>query len=189
MKNIIILTGAMSLFVFSSCNMQVKKERIEKIDSLGVHLNYVQEQIDQVDPDLVEQRISEINHLSTWVWDNVKDTLPKTQGLAFGDLMRTTKYLKKTQSYYMEVSQEYSYSQDQLSSLRKDVENSFYSEEEFKGYFKTEARSIAALVEATDKLVSSYESSNGRYQTYKPTVDGMVDSIKAVIYSDEPIRK
>lgn len=189
MKNIVVILSALSLITFSSCNMQVKKERLEKIDSLGVHLNYVGEQLQSLDEQLLENRRSEIDHLSTWVWDNVEDTLPKKQGLAFGDLMRTTKYIKKAQSQYNEVSDEYNYSQEQLKTLRKDVENSFYSEEEFKGYFQTEARSIDALVKASDELKSNYDYSNSRYEKYKPTVDGLVDSIKAVIYSDEPVRK
>jgi peptidoglycan hydrolase CwlO-like protein len=189
MKNFLFIFAAIGLVSLSACNRQVKKERIQRIDSLGVHLNYVGERLQELDEQLLENRRSEIDHLSSWVWDNVEDTLPKKQGLAFGDLMRSTKYLKKTQSQYKEVADEYNYSQEQLKTLRKDVENSFYSEEEFNGYFRTEARSIDALVKASDELKTNYEYSNERYEKYKPTVDALVDSIKAVIYSDEPIRK
>lgn len=84
---------------------------------------------------------------------------------------------------YGEVSRELQYSQKQLENLRKDVKESFYSEEEFAGYFKTEARSIGNLVNATDELKEKYASSNGRYAALKPVLNEIVDSIKSVIYA------
>jgi hypothetical protein len=185
----ILTTIVLGIFTLSSCNHAVKEERIQKIDSLNVHLNYVLSSIDKIDPQLLENRIAEIDQLSNWLWENVADTLPKKPGMAMGDLIRTNKYLKQSLSRYNDITKESSYSRDQLAALKKDVENSFYSDEEFSGYFSTEASSITELVKATDELNYKYEYSTGRYEKNKPLVDSMIDSIKAVIYSNEPIGK
>ena len=87
----------------------------------------------------------------------------------------------------MQVKTELKYSEKQLQKLRTDVENSFYSDEEFEGYFKTEAQAIEKLVNASDELAATYESVNAQYDYTKPKVDAIVDSIKAIIYSPEPI--
>ena len=81
------------------------------------------------------------------------------------------------------------FSKKQLETLRNDVKNSFYSEEEFSGYFNTESQSIAKLVDATDELKSKYEMSDTRFTKFKPLAKGIIDSIKTVIYGSEPVSK
>lgn len=192
MKNFLLPVFSLFLAILvtlSSCNQAVKEERLQKIDSLNVHLNYVFSSVEKIDPQLLDNRITEIDQMSSWVWENVEDTLPKKPGMAMGDLIRTNKYLKQSRSRYNDVLKEAGYSKEQLEALKKDVENSFYSDEEFKGYFNTEAQSVAELVKATDELNYKYEYSSARYEKNKPIVDVMIDSIKAVIYSNEPIRK
>ncbi len=166
-----------------SCNQQVTEERLQRIDSLGIHLNYVSETLNDVDSVMLMNRIGDVDRTSTWVYDNVTDTLERKPGLAFGDFQRSKKYLMQALARYGEVSRELQYSQKQLENLRKDVKESFYSEEEFAGYFKTEARSIGNLVNATDELKEKYASSNGRYAALKPVLNEIVDSIKSVIYA------
>jgi len=85
------------------------------------------------------------------------------------------------------VNNELRYSRKQLDNLRKDVKGSFYSEEEFNGYFNTESSSIANLVSATDELKDKFEMSDSRYRELKPKMTAVVDSIKSIIYADEPI--
>lgn len=189
MKRYLLFFGLLSAVLFSACNSEVKKERLQRIDSLGVHLNYVNETLEEVDSAMLQNRINEIRKTSDWVYDNITDTLPKKPGLAFGDYLRTNKYLGQALSRYDEVKRELNYSERQVKTLRTDVENNFYSEEEFEGYFRTEAESVASLVSATDELKSRYDYSKERYNKFKPVVKDMVDSLKNVIYGSEPIAK
>jgi len=182
-----ILYIALLAFSFTSCDSSIKKERNQRIDSLGVHLNYVEETLAQLDSVLIENRLDDIKETSRWLADNATDTLNKKAGLAVSDFMRSGKFLGQAKSRYQEVSKELRYSKKQLETLRADVKNSFYSDEEFRGYFNTESQSIAQLVSATEKLKEKYEMSNGFFAQQKPTVKEALDSIKAIIYGSEPV--
>lgn len=172
-----------------SCNQQVKEERLKRIDSLGIHLNYVSESLSEIDSALLTNRINDIERTSTWIYDNVTDTLDRSPGLAFGDFIRSKKYLNQSVGRFGEVSSELRYSEKQLENLRRDIKENFYSDEEFEGYFKTESRSIANLVGAVDELKNKYVSSNDQYMRLKPRITKIVDSIKSVIYASEPITR
>lgn len=178
-----------TLAATTSCNMQVKKERLARIDSLAVHLNYVREQLQSVDSIMIVNRTRDIGQTSAWVYENITDTLASKEGISFGDYMRVKKYYGKALGRYSEVSKELRYSEDQLKTLREDVSNNFYSEEEFNGYFNTEATSIKSLVRACDELMEIYASSNNKYERSKTEVVKMIDSVKSIIYASEPIAK
>ena len=171
----------------TSCNSATKKERLERIDSLGIYLNYVEETIAEFDSAVIENRITDINQSNQWLGDNITDTLGRVEGLAIGDFFRTGKFLGQAKARYNEVSKELRYSKKQVETLRNDVRNSFYGEEEFNGYFNTESQSIAKLVDATDELKSKYEISDTRFKKFKPLAKGIIDSIKTVIYGSEPV--
>ena len=181
---IAILAGSLS-----SCNSGVKKERNQRIDSLGIHLNYVEETLAQLDSVLIEIRLVDINQTSSWLSDNVTDTLYRKAGIAAGDFIRSGKFLDQAKSRYHEVSKELRFSKKQLETLRADVKKNFYSEEEFRGYFNTEAQSISKLVSATDELKEKYEKSNEFFARQKPLVKEAVDSVKAIIYGAEPVSR
>lgn len=189
MKRLIAPFAILTLIASTSCNQAVKQERVTRIDSLGVHLNYVGEVLNDVDSQMIWNRISDVDQTSAWVYDNVTDTLERKAGLTFGDFVRSKKYLTQALTRYGEVGRELRYSERQLATLRKDVENSFYSEEEFAGYFRAESRSVAKLVEATDELKTKYELSDEKYVRLKPQVKAIVDSIQSVIYANEPISR
>ncbi|NQV54097.1 MAG: hypothetical protein HQ500_13005 [Flavobacteriales bacterium] len=184
MRTFALLLTSISLAAsLVSCNQQVKEERLQRVDSLGIHLNFVAETLHDFDSVMLMNRIGDVDRTSTWVYDNVTDTLDRKPGIAFGDFQRTKKYLTQALTRYGEVSRELRYSEQQLENLRKDVKESFYSEAEFAGYFKTESRSIGNLVNATDELKEKYDSSNGQYTALKPMLNEIVDSIKSVIYA------
>lgn len=177
------------LLSITSCNSTVKKERLQRIDSLGIHLNYVEETLSQLDSVLIDNRITDINQTSSWLLDNATDTLNRKSGIAIGDYLRSAKYLGQAKARYAEVSKELRYSKKQLDMLRADVKGSFYSAEEFRGYFNTEAQSIAKLISATDELKEKYQTSNEFFENNKPLAKQAIDSIKAIIYGSEPVSK
>lgn len=187
MKYVVFMSVSLML-ALSSCNNQVEKERLSKIDSLGTHLNHVREVVTAVDSALIVRRLDEMNHTGEWLLDNLTDTLDRQTGLVVGDYLRCQKFYRKSMDRYKLVRNELEYSEKQLQNLRTDVKNSFYSEEEFKGYFETEATSVERLVNATDELEGTYEAVNQQYQKFKPSVTEILDSIKSVIYSSEPAR-
>jgi hypothetical protein len=177
------------LISLSSCNQKIKEARLAQIDSLGTHLNHVHEVVNSVDTNLIVNRMSEITRNGDWLLENITDTLAAKPGIELGDYLRSKKFYGKAFSKYGEVKAELIYSEKQLTALRNDVKNKFYSDEEFGGYFRTEAESIKALVAATDNLENSYGSLNEQYQFSKPRITGILDSIKNIVYSSEPITK
>jgi len=178
---------ALSVITMTSCDSAIKNQRLKRIDSLGTYLNHVNEVTSNVDSALIEKRINNLSSTGDWVLANITDTLDPKPGITFGDHLRCKKFYDKSRLRLMQVKTELKYSEKQLQKLRTDVENSFYSDEEFEGYFKTEAQAIEKLVNASDELAATYESVNAQYDYTKPKVDAIVDSIKAIIYSPEPI--
>ena len=188
MKSIIAaLYAAFLVLVISGCDNEIKNERLARIDSLGTHLNYVRETVSSIDPDLIDKRISELTRTGNWVLDNITDTLAPKPGIRFGDYLRCKKFYDKASTRYDQVNRELQFSEQQLTTLRNDVKNSFYSDEDFEGYFNTESEAIRKLVEATEELNDVYLGVNKQYEFTKPRADQIVDSIKAIIYSPEPI--
>lgn len=171
----------------TSCNQEIKEERLKRIDSLGTHLNHVSEVVSNVDSAMIQNRLAEMDRNADWLADNITGEIKPQVGIKFADYMRCQKFYGKALSRYRKVKSELGYSEKQLETLRKDVKNSFYSDEEFEGYFKTESEAIKKLVEATDELESAYNAVNEQYAKTKPTATSILDSIKSVIYSPEPL--
>ena len=176
-----------SFIATTSCNNEIKESRLRQIDSLGSYLNHVREVVASVDSQMIENRIQQMEQTGSWVLDNLTDTLDPEPGIVLGDHLRCQKFYKKALVRYRQVKSELVFSEAQLATLRTDVKNSFYSEEEFTGYFQTEAESLDRLVKATDELEGTYESVNVAFERTKPDVTSLLDSIKSVIYSSEPI--
>jgi hypothetical protein len=175
------------LLVLSSCNQDIKEARMKRIDSLGIHLNYVEESLAEMDSAMVQNRMHDIDRTVLWIAENITDTLRGKSGITFGDYGRTKKYLDQAAMRYHDVRKELVVSKLQLQHLRRDVQENFYSDEEFGGYFRTESEAISRLVNANDELRQKYEMSNERYERFKPGVNHMVDSIKAIIYGTTPV--
>lgn len=171
----------------SSCNGQVKEQRLQQIDSIGSILNHVSEVVSSVDPALINNRINEINERGNWFLDNLEDTLDPEPGIVLGDFFRCKKFYSKAAVRYDQVKNELAYSETQLSTLRADVNNGLYSDEEFNQHFKSEAESAAKLLEAADELDGSYASVNTQFAKCKKAVVVLQDSIKSIILSPDPV--
>jgi len=180
---VLVIALAASL---SSCSSKVKEERLTRIDSLGIHLNHVQDVLKSVDSVALENWSSEISRNEVWVWDNLTDTLEPQPGIIAGDYFRTKKFTGKVLGRYGQVKKEVGYAQTQLATLREDVKNSFYSEEEFHAFFNAEAEAMDKLVKAGDELESASGSVFERYKLIKPRFEHILDSIKTHIYGDKP---
>lgn len=173
--------------MLGSCNQAIKEERLKRVDSLSNELERSAELFAKVDSVLIMNRLADIDRTGLWIYDNATDTLDRDIGIVFGDFMRTKKYYNQCMTRYVDVRSELDYSSEQLDALRLDVKNNFYSEQEFKGFFNAEAESMAKLVSATYELEEKYLTTNDRYAKFKPVVNSMVDSIKAIIYAPEPV--
>jgi hypothetical protein len=189
MKQVIFFSAIILSVSLSSCNNKVKEERGKRIDSLGIHLNHVEDVLKTVDTIALTNWNSQIGQVESWLWDNVEDTLDLKSGIVIGDFLRTKKYIGKVESRYRDVKKETKYASKQLASLREDVKNNFYSEEEFKGYFGTESAAIDELVKAGDQLEVANGSLVERYKLIYPEATQIIDSIKTVIYGDKPRAK
>lgn len=189
MKQVIFFSALILSVSLSSCNNKVKEERGKRIDSLGIHLNHVEDVLKTVDTVALVNWKSKISQTETWLWDNVEDTLDAQPGLIIGDFLRTKKFIGKVESRYKDVRKEASYASKQLATLREDVKNNFYSEEEFRGYFSTESAAIDELVKAGDQLEVANNSLVERYQLIYPRATHIMDSIKTVLYDDKPRAK
>lgn len=188
MKKIaLIYTLLATTVALSSCDAQVKKERIQKIDSLGSILNHVNEVVATVDDAKIQARLDEMNQIGNWFLDNVEDTLSPEPGIILGDYLRCKKFYGKASKRLSQVQTELEYSENQLSTLRADVNNGLYNDQEFLEHFSSESESAVKLMEATDELERTYESVNAQYDKTKAPVISLKDSIKSVILSPEHI--
>lgn len=174
---------AIGMFTMTGCNQDVKQQRLSKIDSLGTHLNYIREVVDNIDPQVIENRVAELNRTGEWFLENLNDTLSRRPGIQLGDHLRCIHYYDKAMNHYDKVKNELKYSEEQLQSLRNDVKENFYSEEEFEGYFETEAEAITRLSDATTDLERSLEGVNAQYKFSKEQVKVIRDSVEAHILS------
>ncbi len=186
MKYILLLSFCAGI-VLSSCNQQVKNERLKRIDSLETYIPAVEAILDQIDSAQIELQLNQISQTEDWLLDNVDDTIPKKPGMIVADYFRVAKYLGQSLGRYKSVQIEVAYTKKQIQSLREDVINSFYSDEEFEGYFSTEADAVAKLNDAAGELATKHESISEEHKKLQMASTQVMDSIKAVIYSDQPL--
>jgi hypothetical protein len=106
MKQVIFFSAIILSVSLSSCNNKVKEERGKRIDSLGIHLNHVEDVLKTVDTIALTNWNSQIGQVESWLWDNVEDTLDLKSGIVIGDFLRTKKYIGKVESRYRDVKKE-----------------------------------------------------------------------------------
>ena len=172
-----------------SCDARHKSERLAKIEKLGVELNQVAEFLNEVDSASMAQKIQSSDAKVNWIYENITDTLDRKNGIALGDYMGLNKTMSSTLNGYSQVKREYKYSESQLKSLRKDVENGFFTEEEFEANFETEEEAAERLNEAIEQLEHNLAQINNGYDKLDPIVSSYVDSVKSIILSPKPIAK
>lgn len=171
----------------SACNQQVKNERLARIDSLQRYLPAVQSVLNEIDSARLQVGLNQIQQRQDWIFENVQDTFTKGPGMIISDYIRMEKYLGQSLMRFNEVKNELKYTRSQLNDLRTDVEEASLSEEEFNGYFNTEAEAVAELNDAAGDLATKYESIITKFNKLDKASAQVVDSIKAVIYSDKPL--
>lgn len=175
--------------MLASCDARHKTERLAKIDKLGVELNRVAEFLNEVDSSSIALRIDDSEKNVNWIYENITDTLDRKNGIALGDYMGLNKTMRSTLMGYSQVKSEFRYSQNQVKSLRQDVENGFFTEEEFEKNFETEEEAVERLSEAVEQLENNMIKINSGYDRLNPIISAFVDSVKAVILSPKPVAK
>lgn len=190
MKRIYSISFLMLVIIstMSSCNQKQQAQRIQQIDSLGAFLNHVGEVVESIDSAQIEKRLVEMSASGAWVFENISDTLDRKSGLQFGDYMRCQKFYGKALQRYVQVKKELKFSETQLATLRLDVKNNLFSDNEFNGYLKTEAISIENLVKASEELQNGYTSANAQFESTKPAVNHLIDSVKSITHSPVPVK-
>lgn len=178
-----ILLYLISLSAASACQHADVEKRTRSIDSLQIVMAGVNETMARVDSTALAGAVADIDERGPWIFENLTDTLNRKPGIALGDFMRSKKFFERVLGSRNTVVSEIRLCHSQLEILEKDVENGFFTDSEFQGYLKAEAKAITDLEEAVQKLETNYLKGYSTYKSAQPDVHALHDSLRRVVLS------
>jgi hypothetical protein len=135
-----------------ACNSEVRQNRLKRIEALEHQLGEADAHLQTVDTAMAQKRLKEINAINEWVFEHQRDTLHKRVGLPLSDILRSKKYFERSIIQSKVAFGAVNTCRTQLSALRRDVENDFYTDDEFIGYYDTEAKAVAVAITEAGNL-------------------------------------
>lgn len=167
-----------SLFAFivfciiTSCNT-ISKQKIAQIDTLLVVLKKAESNFKLVDTTNIKSRREAIEKKIAFIQQSYTDTLTKQQALQLDKYNSIRKSYEKLKQYYPELLQEISYSETQLLTLKKDVEENNIAAESIDGYISKENNAA----EKTMESIRIYLTAIKKYNTQHDSIQTAIDSL------------
>lgn len=183
------ITFAVLSIVFSGCNSSIRDNRLIRLDALEQQLREAESEINQMDSAAIEARRIELMDIANWMFHHNRDTLDKEIGIPLGDLLRSERNYRRALSRMTIVQKEYALANEQISALRKDVQNGLYSDDEFDRFYATEFEAITLLKSNTEAALARFKAAEKSYEKNFPIISTWIDSIKRVMYAPEPVAK
>lgn len=161
MKKYILLILVIG-FGFSACNNPNEKE-IAEIDALLTIVNDTEKSLLSVDTSRVFAAKMEMEK-DLAVFNKFTDTLNKEEAFKVADIFGNKKKLYRLTSNYSDFIRQINFSRDQLTNLKKDLENGLIKKEDFSGYYKTEETSLMNLNSRINQSINGIETVIGKFE-------------------------
>jgi len=143
------------------CSCSVKNQveaEVKKLDSLTIVLNTKLEEINKCDTNLLNRAITKFTIYSTFIENNLNDTIIKGEANSLQQFYTSGQNLKAFQSNKNSLKSRASLVLEQIKKLVNDVSNGSISKDEFIKNYDTELKAANQLIELSTKEISSQSS-------------------------------
>ncbi len=143
------------------CSCSVKNQveaEVKKLDSLTIVLNTKLEEINKCDTNLLNRAITKFTIYSTFIENNLNDTLIKAEANSLQQFYTSGQNLKAFQNNKNSLKSRASLVLEQIKKLVNDVSNGSISKDEFIKNYDTELKAANQLIDLSTKEISSQSS-------------------------------
>lgn len=173
-----ILSAVLVSFVFASCADHPNQKQMVQVDSLMNIVSGAQKTMNNIDPDLYNSILDTVKEDVSFIQSHYPDTLNLPLALKIDYYYRTLKSVRKFTDTYVSQKNELVYTNNQLSNLKKDLDNEVLDVESFNEIFPAESQAVERHKESVSNLKVWHESIGSTYDRHKPGIDSIITYIK-----------
>ena len=180
MKKIVFVASTTFAILLSSCNSKDFSNEISQIDSLQSEVKSMQEELKDYDAEAFMKYSRHASEQLDWIkskWPE-GDTLPRYAAAFLSDFKIQRKTLKSYAKKLEETREELTYSEDQLTKLKADLQNNLHTKEEATKFLKDEKEAVETISTTAEGLVSNHDKYLNHYKGVNHQVDSLVDAMQ-----------
>ena len=149
-KGVCIIFFISVLFVLQSCSIksQVAAE-VKRLDSVSIVLNSKLQELNKCDTALLERAIAKFNNYSTFIENNISDTITRDEANNLQQFYQSGKNLKAFKENFKNLRSRAILVSDQIKKLMDDVENGSIPKKDFLTNYNNEVNAAAQLIALT----------------------------------------
>lgn len=171
----IIWIFVMLLFQNCSIKSQVEAE-VKRLDSVSIVLNSKWQELNKCDTALLERAITKFTNYSTFIENNITDTITKEEANALQQFYLSGKNLKAFGENFKSLRSRTALVSDQIKKLMSDVENGSITKKEFLENYDNEVKAAAQLIALTTNELKNNLNSVQDLKNSLPPVEALIRS-------------
>jgi hypothetical protein len=150
MRSICIIIFIPALFIFQNCSIkgQVAAEA-KRLDSVSIVLNSKLQELNKCDTALLERAVTKFDNYSTFIENNIRDTITKEEANSLQQFYQSGKNLKAFSVNFKSLRSRTIFVSDQIKKLLSDLENGSISKKDFLANYDNEVQAASQLIGAT----------------------------------------
>ena len=182
MKYFTFVLGAILVAYLSvGCNQNPHKTRMNTTDSLQTVVNELNAVFDSVDYDRHfanrKNMMEDISRIEGH-FKAQNDTMPRDLAMSLSDYRLVWKGYKRMEGEYQGVEKELQYTDQQLKTLKTDLENNAVNEPQAERFLQEEKEAVSRLEINTRAFSKKMKRTEQKYQDQKPVMSQLADSLE-----------
>jgi len=150
-------------FGYTSCTLHDNSIEINRVDSLLVIAEQLNQNILKIDMEDVEGKMRIVNSDFKFVQDSLPSELFLKSTLFLGQLKKMKKMSDVFICSYASLKKETQYSLDQLHDLKKDLENGSLIQDKIQKYIQDESNALGNIEKHYSELINNLDVLNHQY--------------------------
>jgi len=177
MRNALVISICFLFLFLQSCSIkdQVATEA-KRLDSVSIILNSKLQELNKCDTALLERAIVKFNIYSTFIENNITDTISKEEANSLQQFYQSGKNLKAFNENFKSLRSRTTLVSDQIRKLMSDVEKGSISKKDFLSNFENEVSAASQLISLTSNELKNNLNSIQDFKNSLLPVEALIKS-------------
>jgi hypothetical protein len=177
MRNAFIILALPAFLLLQNCGIKSQVEtEVKRLDSVSIVLNSKWQELSKCDTALLQRAISKFDNYSTFIENNITDTITKEEANALQQFYASGKNLKAFDQNYKSLRSRTTLVSDQIKKLMSDVDNGSISKKYFLSNYDNEIKAASQLVAMTTNELKNNLNSVQDLKNSLPPVETLIRS-------------
>ncbi len=160
------------------CSDHPNQKQITQVDSLMTIVTSAEKTMSDLNPDEFAKILDTVKQDVSFIQSHYPDTMDLPIALKIDYYYRTLKSVRKFKETFKSQKSELTYTNQQLSNLKQDLDNEVLKVDDFKELFPLEAQAVERHNESVSNIKVWHESIGSTYSRHKPGIDSIITYIK-----------